>query len=367
MVALAGLAITAGSCGNLSDPLSTTSDHYQASAVAVRYGSDGRLVVYATSVIDTYGPDLAQPLVHVSLPTSNSAAFTISDDGRVAAVGAAVGLGTAPLLVQLIDLSTGQLTSAIPLAQPPGGYTSEVQGVTLSRAGDLLFVVGGLGTSVGAQPVTGQMFDTSSGAQLWAINATGPGAVEASFSSDASTLYTLGTSQYPHGLQKIDSRTGTIGFDAPLADAMQTFGGMSDPETLIGVAICDYGVPGSECTAIDLLSTSDGSVTRQIPMANTEFGGTLVQPPAFACAVGVGLCVVPVALETDPNASALTQAVQVWSLDGTLVQTLDEPVGDAAISPDGQSVALTLNGDVAVYRVSDGSQIKLIPYRNRPL
>jgi glucose/arabinose dehydrogenase len=39
--------------------------------------------------------------------------------------------------------------------------------------------------------------------------------------------------------------------------------------------------------------------------------------------------------------------------------------GDIAISPDGQLVAAIGDGDVGVYRVSDGSQVKVLPYRNQ--
>ncbi|HEY6475683.1 MAG TPA: sigma factor [Polyangia bacterium] len=41
--------------------------------------------------------------------------------------------------------------------------------------------------------------------------------------------------------------------------------------------------------------------------------------------------------------------------------------GDVAISPDGQYVAVIYDGDVTVYRVSDGSQVKFLPYRNQIL
>ena len=53
------------------------------------------------------------------------------------------------------------------------------------------------------------------------------------------------------------------------------------------------------------------------------------------------------------------------AIDGTLVQSIDMVSGDIALSPDGQFVAAIYDGDVGVYKVSDGSQVKLIPYRNQ--
>jgi hypothetical protein len=207
------------------------------------------------------------------------------------------------------------------------------------------------------------MFDTSSGKLLWS-NEDGEEVRVPFFSPDESALYLTGVGA---GLQGFDSQTGTVGLNASLADSVQAFGGMADPNTLIGVAISVDPFSSAEGSEIDLLSTADGSRTGQIPLpANTELAGSgAIQLPAFHCAPAVGLCAVGV-IQYDPNHATITdEPVQVWALDGTLVQSIDKFSGDIAISPDGQFVAAIYDGDVGVYRVSDGSQVQLIPYHNQ--
>jgi hypothetical protein len=240
---------------------------------------------------------------------------------------------------------------------------SSPQGVTLSPTGDLLYVTDG----VGGDCCTSGMFDTSTGKLLWSGN--GFGVRAPFFSTDESSFFTVGGgSEYGGGLQRMDSRTGTVGVDVAVADSVQAFGGMADANTLISVAISVDPATYAEATEIDLLSTADGSRTGQVVLpANTQFAGGVVQPPAFHCAPAVGLCALYV-VESDPTESNNTpNLVQVWALDGTLVQSIDHVSGDVALSPDGQFVVAIYDGDVTVYRVSDGSQVKFLPYRNQVL
>jgi hypothetical protein len=352
MISLAGLAVAAAGCGNLADG--------PVAAWDIRYTSDGTLVVFAGSVIDSYGPDLTQKKIHISVPSLEGALFSVSDDGSVAALASQVSGHS----VQLYDLSTGRAASVLGLGQSPNGANSySPQALTLSPTGDLLFAVAG----VGGQGDTSGMFKTSGGAPLWTVEAAY--GVEAFFSPDESTLYTLrASSQYGGGLQKFDSRTGTLGFDAAPADSVQAFGGMADPNTLITAAISTDPVTYAESSEIDLFSTVDGSRTGQVVLpANTQYVSGEVQPPAFHCAPSVGLCAIYV-VEDDPTQTNNTpNLVQVWALDGTLVQSIEHVSGDVAISPDGQYVAAIYDGDVNVYRVSDGSLVKFLPYRNQIL
>jgi WD40 repeat protein len=351
MVSLAGLVVAATGCGNLADA--------PVAAWAVRYASDGTLVVFGGWVIDSYGPDLTRKL-HIPVVSENGALFSLSDDGSVAALGSSQVAGG----VGLLDLSGARGPTMTALGQSPAGlYSYAPQGLTLSPHGDLLFVVAGVG---GQSDVSG-MFDTSTGARLWTIEASY--GVRAFFSPDGSTLYVLGASPvYGGGLQGFDSRTGTLGLNASLADSVQAFGGMSDPNTLIGVAISVDPTTYAESTEIDLISTADGSRTGQVVLpANTEFAGNVVQPAAFHCAPAAGLCALDV-VEYNSDLTAVTaNAVQVWAVDGTLVQSIDQVSGDVGISPDGQYVAVIYDGDVTVYRVSDGSVVKFLPYRNQVL
>jgi hypothetical protein len=353
MVMLAGLAGAAGGCGG-GDSTDVNV------AMSVRYATDGTLVVFAGSAIDTYGADLARkmhlPLSPLTPGQPYNRLFTLSDDGSVAAIGSSSGSDS----VQLFDLPSGRAGTQIKLGQAfSGAYSAAPQGLVLSPAGDLLFAVAG----VGQDDISG-MFATSGGAALWTIEeAYG---VTAAFAADESALYVHAPTHPGGGLLKIDSRTGTIGLDAALTDSVQGFGGMSDANTLIGVGISLDPVSYAESTEIDLLSTTDGSVTGKVSLpANTGFAGNeVLNPPAFHCAVAAGSCVMPV-VKTDSDGSIVENAVQVWALDGTLLQNIDQVGGDVAISPDGQVVAVVMDGDVAVYRVSDGSELKLIPYRNQ--
>ena len=254
----------------------------------------------------------------------------------------------------------------IPLGQSPGEPGISSQGLTLSPTGDLLFVAAGLIGQGDMNAVGGTMFDTSTGALLWSGNTF---MWPPLFSLDESTLYAPGTDFAPGaGLQGRDSRTGTISLDVPLADAV-TLGGMADSNTLIAAAESLDPVSYTiESTEIDLLSTADGSVTGQVLLPkNTEFSGeSFGLLPPFHCAPAVGLCVMGV-VKTDPNTGLpITSGVQVWSLDGTLVQSIDDG-GDLAISPDGKYVAVVAAGDVTIYAVSDGSQVKVLPYRTQIL
>jgi WD40 repeat protein len=351
MVTVAGLAVAAAGCGGLADPPVATS---------VRYASDGTLVVFAGSVIDSYGPDLARK-AHIPVVTCSGPLFSLSDDGSVAAVACSISGNR----VQLFHLSSAGGTPMTNLGKSPAGaFSYAPQGLALSPAGDLLFAIAG----VGGQGDTSGVFDTSTGARLWTIEAAY--GVRAFFSPDESALYVLGASPvYGGGLQGFDSRTGTVGLNAPLADSVQAFGGMSDPNTLIGVAVSTDPVTYAESTEIDLISTADGSRTGQVVLpANTEFSGNVVQPSAFHCAPAAGFCVMPVVeFDSNTHTSIVANSVQVWALDGSLVQSIDNVSGDVAISPDGQYVAAIYDGDVTVYRVSDGSQVKFLPYRNQVL
>ena len=162
-------------------------------------------------------------------------------------------------------------------------------------------------------------------------------------------------------------RADTVGLNAALVDSVQSFAGMADPNTLIGVAVSVDPVTYAETSMIDLLSTSDGSTTSQVLLPpGAVFGGSFEQPPSFRCAPAAGVCAFPV-LEEDSSGFILSGALQVWALDGTLVQSIDMAGGDVAISPDGQYVASVNDGDVIVYRVSDGSQVKTLLYRNQIL
>ena len=206
-VSLAGLAVAAAGCGGPA---------YLPVATNVRYASDGTLVVFAGSEIDSYGPDLTRK-AHIPIVSADGALFSLSDDGSVAAVGSSQVAGR----VGLLDLSGSRGPTMTALGQSPAGpYGYAPQGLTLSPHGDLLFVVAG----VGGQDTSG-MFDMSTGARLWTIEAAY--GVRAFFSPDESTLYVLGASPvYGGGLQGFDSRTGKIGLNAPLADSVQAFGGI---------------------------------------------------------------------------------------------------------------------------------------------
>ena len=346
MVVLGGLVVAAAGCsGGPAEP---------AMALNVRYAPDGTLVVFSGSAIDTYGPDLT-PKAHIPVLSGLGPLFSLSDDGRVAAVASSVS----DHQVQLVNLS-GARGRVIDLGLSPAANSYSPQGLTLSPTGDLLFVVAG----VGGQGDMSGMFDTSTGALLWTVEAAY--GVRAFFSTDESALYTLGTSRDGGGLQKFDSRTGTVGLDAPLVDSVQGFGGMPDPTTLVGVAVSVDPVSYTESTEIDLFSTADGSLTRRISLAaNTTFAGNIATSAAFRCTPAASSCVMPV-VETDPSTYAIVaNAVQVWALDGTLVQSIDNVSGDVAISPAGQEVAVIYDGDVTVDRVSDGALVKVLPYLNR--
>ena len=344
-------------CGNLND-VNT--------ALFVRYTPDGHLVVFAGDTIDVYTADLAKR--EIGLPVDRPSAalsgytdlFSLSDDGSAAAV---IYPNTDHTFADVFSLSTLTMTSIDLGPPPPGQYNYAPEDLALSPQGDLLFVMGGID---GAYSNTG-MFNAFSGDRLW----TGDWAIMPIFSPDESTLYVSGN----HGadLQGLDSRTGAVTLDAPLLGSLERLGMMPDASTLIGLT----GFGPTPCTvtdpcgpAIELFSTADGSVAREFPLvANTELTGN--EPlglPVFRCSTAAGLCVVGV-VPYDPltRVASETSQVQVWSTNGTLVQSIDTPFADAAVSPDGQYVAVALgSGDAAVYRVSDGSLVRTHHYGGGP-
>ena len=346
MVLLAGLAVAAAGCsGGPAEP---------AMALNVRYAPDGTLVVFSGSAIDTYGPDLA-PKAHIPVLSGLGPVFSVSDDGSVAAVASSVSGHQ----VQLFNVSSGTRGRMIDLGLSPAADSDSPQGLTLSPAGDLLFVVAG----VGGQGDMSGMFDTATGARLWTIEAAY--GVNAVFSPDGSTVYVSSvTVGNEIGLEGLDSRTGTSRMTTP--NDQEAFGAMPSPNTLIGVTVTADPVSYLESTKINLLSTADGSLTSQISLpANTEFAGNVVKPPAFNCAPAAGLCALYV-VEKDPSGnSIIANAVQIWALDGTQVQSIDNTSGDVALSSDGHYVASVWDGDVEVHEASDGSLVKVLPYLNR--
>lgn len=359
LLGIAALAFTSTvtvGCGNLNDVNA---------ALYVRYTDDGHLVVFTGNTIDVYTGDLVKR--EISLPvdrpsdaiSQDTDLFSLSDDGSTAAV---IFPNTSHTFVNVFSLST-LTASAIDLGPPaPGQYNYAPEDLALSPGGDRLFVMGGID---GVDRNTGT-FDVITGDRLW----TGDWAIMPIFSPDGSTLYVSGN----HGadLEGLDARTGALTLDVALTTRLERLGAMPDASTLPALS----GVGGAPCAAaspcapaIDVFSTVDGSVTRQFPLqANTELTGN--EPlglPVFRCAPGTGLCVVGVASYDPVTNLAQASEVQVWSMDGTLVQSIETPFSDAAVSPDGELVAVAAgNGDAAVYRVSDGSLVGTRRYGGGP-
>jgi WD40 repeat protein len=351
-LALAGLAVVVAGCGNLVAEPGT--------AIFVRYAPDGTLVVFTGSAIELYSPDLATKKAFIPTPPPAGQypanLFNVSDDGSVAAVSF-YNPGRGGLEVDIFDLAGVRAPLAINLglSAGPGDGSSSASGLTLSPSGDLLFVLDGVDRVLGGSG----MFDGSTGARLWTSQEFGISLGLSIFSPDGSTLYAAGGNNSVD-LEALAARTGTTTLDVPFGATVWEFGGMPDAGTLIALSYPLRCYSGSPCpTSITSFSTADGSVTKQFPLlANTEAVPSPTGVTVFRCSTAAGLCVVGVADYNAATGNPGTPWVQVWSTDGTLVQSIQASANDAAVSPDGQDVAIALSdGDLAVFSISDGKLI----------
>jgi WD40 repeat protein len=339
LLALLGTAL---GCGDL--------DNFNV-AVNVRYAPDGTLVVFAGDAIDLFDSDLSTPTG--SIPTSPGI-FSLSDDGKVAAVASA---GGGESRIAIFDVRARQEVSSVDLGPSPADFAEDL---ALSPQGDLVYVMGPVGSvgttnlmNGGADSGGVAMFDTSTGAQLWA----GDWAIMPTFSPDGKTVYVSGNRGLD--LQGFDARSGVQGLDAPQSSNVVGFGTMPDVNTLI--ALVEPGcvpTPDLPCSlSIEFLSVADGSVLRQYPLvANTVLSGDgPLGLPAFRCSTAAGLCAVNLG-QIDPSSDLVSSGgqVQVWTTGGAMRQAIFTGASDLAISPDGQFLAIASRGDAQVYRISDG-------------
>jgi hypothetical protein len=356
------LAFAATGCGNLNDNLGT--------AIYVRYTPDGHLVVFAGDRIDVYSPDLDQVEARIPAPAPSDAiwpytdVFSLSDDGTTAAVIHANGSHNHAEIYSLSTL-TKTLVDLGPL--PYSNRDDPPDDVALSPRGDLVFVIGGTHSI----PSLTQMFNTTTGENLW----TGDWSATPVFSADESRMYAIGGRW--NNLQGFDTQSGAITLDVTPASTLGRLGLMPDASTVIALTTAQPApcTPNNICPPrITIYATADGSVTRQFALpANTY--ALEYQPnglPLFRCSAAAGLCAVGL-LIYDPVSyyGPIGSSVQVWSTDGTLVQSIDTAFNDAAVSPDGQFVAVALgsngsSGNAVVYRVSDGSLVRTLHYGGGP-
>jgi DNA-binding beta-propeller fold protein YncE len=363
------LAFAATGCGNLNDNLGT--------AIYVRYTPDGHLVVFAGDRIDVYSADLDQVEARIPAPAPSDAiwpytgVFSLSDDGTTAVV---VHPNRTHNYAELYSLSTltKRLLDLGPLPQDPDPHVlnnDQPDDVALSPQGNLLFVMGGIHSVTSLM----QMFDTTTGQNLWSID----WAITPVFSPDESRMYAMGGHWDTSTLQGFDTQTGAITLDVTPASRLGRLGLMPDASTVIALTTAQPApcTPNNICPPrITSYATADGSVTRQFALAANTYA-LEYQPnglPLFRCSTAAGLCAVGL-LIYDPVSyyGPIGSSVQVWSTDGTLVQSIDTAFNDAAVSPDGQFVAVALgsndsSGNALVYRVSDGSLVRTLHYGGGP-
>ena len=341
LLALLGAAL---GCGDL--------DNFN-SAVNVRYAPDGTLVVFAGDAIDLFDSDLSTR--KASIPTYPGI-FSLSDDGNVAAVASS---GGSESRIAIFSISLRREMSSVDLGPSPADYAEDL---ALSPRGDLVYVMGPVGSVGTTNLVNGggdiggiAMFDTGTGAQLWA----GDWAIMPIFTPDGNTVYVSGN----HGqdLQGFAARTGVQGLDAPEPGDVAGFGMMPDVNTLIALVVpgC-VPTPDLPCSlSIEFLSVADGSVLRQFPLvANTVLSGDgPLGLPAFRCSTAAGLCAVNLGRVSPPSDLVSGGQVQVWTAGGAMRQAIFTGATDLAISPDGQFLAIATRGDAEVYRISDGQLV----------
>ncbi|HLK89751.1 MAG TPA: hypothetical protein VKZ18_07650 [Polyangia bacterium] len=355
------LVVTAVGCGNLNDNLGT--------AIYVRYTPDGRLVVFGGDRVDVYSPDLSTLEARIPAPAPSTATwpytdvFSLSDDGNVAVV---VHPNQTHNHAELYSLTTFQKTlvdlGPLPDASQPNlMYDDQPDDVALSPQGDLLFVMGGLHSTTSLM----QMFDTSTGQNLW----TTDWEITPVFSPDGSRMYAIGGAWDSSSLQGFDARTGAVTLDATTASWLGRIGMMADPSTVVAlttaVSELSCGSTISPCSPqITSYSTVDGSATAQLALQ----ANTIASETVFRCSSAAGLCAVGVAVY-DPVSSygPIGWEVQVWSMAGTFLQSVETAFNDVSISPDGQFLAVAQgsklnNGDAVVYRISDGSLVRTLHY-----
>ena len=328
-------------------------------ALAVRYAPDGTLVVYAGDTIDLYDEQLATQMKRIPVKQAHGAylgEFSLSDDGTLAAVPDYDGNANRST-IDLYRIPSGDRPPSIDLGPPPDMPQAYVpEDLALSPHGDLVYVMGGV---AGGYRLAA-MFDTGSGAMLWPTD----WAIAPAFSLDGSQLYVSG--KQGQDLLGFDARSGAPILDAPIITPPDGMSPTADPNTLVGL------LEGT----IALLSTSDGSVISQFAAVSaTEAltGGPVLGLPAFRCSAPAGLCALGVdqisaVMSGDPPTPLIggPSRVKVWSLTGTLFQTLLASASDLAISPDGQFLAIANSeGDAQVFRISDGSLVNSHHYGGR--
>ena len=396
----AGLAVLFGAafgCGNLKS-------HDDDMPLRVHYLPDGTLLVVARNTIELFAGDLSAQKSSFPVPPTDSTInlgsdnFSLSEDGTTAAISVADQQGSR---IELYDIPSGTRRSSFPIPPSTSPYADYPHAIALSPAGDLVFVMGPDGALM-----TSIMFDTGSGQALWSTDVMGYGPT---FSPDGSVLYRM--DGYPGtNLLGVDARSGAVSLNAaPAMPPPLEFAAMPDAHTLIAVAGVDQACIAANAAGmlsicpgwIELVSADDGSVINRASFGpGEELPGTVI----FGCSVAAGLCAVEVteplgpggvltdggqgdAVQADAGPADAGQAdagpvdatsevaqtvLQIWSVQGTvkLVQTV--PTGTApgfqaarsvAISPDGQFLASAQgNGDVAVYRISDGSLVHNHPF-----
>lgn len=343
-VGLLALLGTALGCGDL--------DNFN-SAVNVRYAPDGTLVVFAGDAIDLFDPDLSTR--RASIPVPASQLFSLSADGSVAAVHVFDSRGDR---IELFNIPGGKRLPPVELGPLPPPYTEDAAfDLALSPHGDLAYFMGP------EERYLVEMFDTGSGSLLW----TSDFAYSPIFSPDGSTVYVIkdgAPDMLGSEVQGFDARTGVQSLDASLMPIHWRLGTMPDPNTLIALDERCSSAPSPSCSSsIEFISTTDGSLIRELSLPPNKglSGSNPTGLPPFTCSSSAGLCAVVVS-DVDPTTMTISgfQQVEVWTMTGTLVQTVSlqpnaENANDVALSADGQFLAVAMTGgDADVFRISDG-------------
>jgi len=354
-IAIALLA--AAGCGDLSN---------RASVIAARYTRDGTLVLLTPAGIKLYDAELAHDKGTIAFHTAPDYSsiphvFALSADGKTAAVSMIVPEHKNE--VTLYDIPSRKPLRTVEVV---GDVDLLVRALALSPDGGLMYVLGPVNFS--DSTVRSSIVDVTTGAEHVMDGVLLDSPV---FAADGATLFGVVGSFSHATLDARDPLTGDLRFSVPapfasltLTDGGATLAGTADVPTAANPDCVLFCPPSYQ-----FRSTVDGSLVRELPPLvpdTTIYSTDMYLYGPLACSTAGDLCASGVTSSGGPR-------VEVWTPDGTLLQSLPVPAGssgtevpnDISLSPDGTLVAVAtgsfttpVNGSAWVYRVADGTLVR---------
>jgi hypothetical protein len=332
-------------CGYLDD-VSTGAEH-------VGYAPDGTLAVFTPAGITLYDAEMKNVKTSIRLAAQAGTVdvpvtFDLAGDGTSAVVGYS---NTVKKDVAIYAIPQGRVTTTIDVDMPPFADGIPVQRVTISPAGDLVYV---------RAPHSG-MFRAADGAALWGEDSQELGLEPMTFSADGATVFGVHYYEGPSrvALEAHDALTGALLYSVDTGRSVAALTLAADGATLVVVEDdpCPADPsPSCESYSIVFRSTADGAVVRSVPYP----AGLTIQRPglgtALTCSSAGNLCA------TGALDEGREPIVILFDADGAVIRRLSVTFAiEVAFSPDGALLAVA-GGDARVFRVGDGTLVSRRTY-----